>query len=462
MATWSLFSIQLAERWRAIDPAWRWALGVYAVARLVYTLWAFVVLLIVPSTLQNLDLFGEPVVAFFDMQTGERYLFSRRSGEREFIFQNNGDGTITDRATGSVWSLSDGTAVRGELSGTKLATAALTVEEVFPYHSVTAQGGWVGLWQRFDTNWYLKIVEQGYAIEDGSTVFFPLYPAMIWAGGLIVGGNHLTAALLISNAALVVALYLLFRLAAELYDADSAKRAVIYQIAFPTAFFMFAGYTESLFLALVLGAFFFGRREQWVWASVCGALAALTRLQGVLLLVPLLYMVMAQKRAGKLDNGHAARAAIALGLIPIVTLGFLGFNRLALLSSYEGELHAKFVLPWDNFVAAIVRLQDGASLIDLSNLIVTVLFAALVGLVWLKLPRAYALYALVMFCVPLFRMTTTQPLVSMLRYVLVLFPVFMLLGAWGRNRWVERAVMYPSLLLSFYFSAQFWLWGWVA
>lgn len=459
MATWSLFSIQLAERWRTIDPAWRWALGVYAIARLAYTLWAFVVLLIVPSVLQNLDLFGEPVIAFFDLQTGERYVFSRRIGERELFFQNNGDGTITDHATGSVWSLREGAATRGELSGTKLATAALTAEGVFPYHDVSAQGGWLGLWQRFDTNWYLKIAEQGYAIKDGSTVFFPLYPGMIWALGSIVGGNHLTAALLISNAALVIALYLVFRLTAELFDAESAKRAVVYQVAFPTAFFMFAGYTESLFLALALGAFFFARRGQWVWVSVCGALAALTRLQGVLLLLPMLYLVLAQKRAGKPETG---RAAIALCLIPIATIGFLGFNRLSLLSSYEGELYAKFVLPWDNVAAAVVRIGEGASIIDIGNLIVTLLFGALVVSVWLKLPREYGIYAAVMFCVPLFRMTTTQPLVSMLRYVLVLFPVFMLLGYWGRNRWAERAIMYPSLLLSFYFSAQFWLWGWVA
>jgi len=66
-----------------------------------------------------------------------------------------------------------------------------------------------------------------------------------------------------------------------------------------------------------------------------------------------------------------------------------------------------------------------------------------------------------MFLAPLFRMTTTQPLVSMMRYALAIFPVFILWGVWGKNAWVNRAIIYPSLLLQLYLSAQFVMWGWV-
>ena len=82
--------------------------------------------------------------------------------------------------------------------------------------------------------------------------------------------------------------------------------------------------------------------------------------------------------------------------------------------------------------------------------------------VWVKLPRAFGLYTLGMFLAPLFRMTTLQPLVSMTRYVLVLFPVFVVWAGWGRNQWVNRAVIYSSLPLNLYLSAQFFMWGWVA
>jgi hypothetical protein len=59
-------------------------------------------------------------------------------------------------------------------------------------------------------------------------------------------------------------------------------------------------------------------------------------------------------------------------------------------------------------------------------------------------------------------MTTIQPLVSMSRYVLVLFPLFCLLAQWGEKPWVNRIIVYASFLAALYFSAQFFSWGWVA
>jgi hypothetical protein len=67
-----------------------------------------------------------------------------------------------------------------------------------------------------------------------------------------------------------------------------------------------------------------------------------------------------------------------------------------------------------------------------------------------------------MFLVPLFRMNSMQPLVSMSRYVLVLFPLFCLLGKWGQKPWVNRLIVYAGFLAALYFSAQFFSWGWVA
>ena len=61
----------------------------------------------------------------------------------------------------------------GALAGTSLRPATYTAEDVFPYHGVQTLGGWFGMWQRFDTNWYLKIAERGYGGDDGSTVYFP-------------------------------------------------------------------------------------------------------------------------------------------------------------------------------------------------------------------------------------------------------------------------------------------------
>jgi hypothetical protein len=119
-------------------------------------------------------------------------------------------------------------------------------------------------------------------------------------------------------------------------------------------------------------------------------------------------------------------------------------------------------MPWENIGVAITLLASGrGSFIDALNLLATLGIGAMLVVVWEKMPLEYTLYALVMWLAPLFRMTTTQPLVSMVRYALALFPMFVVWGAWGKNTWVNRAIVYLSFPLNLYLSAQFVMWGWV-
>lgn len=150
------------------------------------------------------------------------------------------------------------------------------------------------------------------------------------------------------------------------------------------------------------------------------------------------------------------------------TILFLAFQRywmgeVSMLQTYEGQLYARFVLPWDNILASVrVILSPEGSFIDLLNLLITFLFIALVVAVWKKLPKEYGIYSAFTLLALMLRMTTLQPLVSMSRYVLAIFPAFMLMGAWGGNPWVNRLILYPSIALLIYLMGQFILWGWVA
>ena len=451
------------------DKALRWSLGAYLVARVALSAWAFVVALLFPIVLQNLDLFGAPVLAVFDLVSGERYAYSREMDSAALTFRAGDSGFVSDTQTGSVWSLREGRAVSGKSAGRVLSASAYPVEEIFPYRGVAAETNvLLSVWQRFDANWYLKIAQRGYSGDDGSPVYFPLYPLLIRIVSTVVG-NAMLATLLISNLSLIGALAMLYRLSDALFGAPSARRTIAYWLLFPTAFFMLAAYTESLFLFLALVAFDCARRDKWILAALFGVLAALTRLQGVLLIVPLVWMWWVQnRRAGEHGSRgesripyHVLRFAQLL-LIPLATLAYLAFTNLSLLSNYVGELHAHFVFPWDNFIASIALLASGyASFVDALNLLTTIGFGAMMVAVWRTLPREYGLYALMMYFAPLFRMTTTQPLVSMDRYALAIFPVFMLWGAWGKHAWVNRAVVYLSFPLQLFLSAQFVLWGWV-
>jgi Gpi18-like mannosyltransferase len=439
-----------------IDPAWRTALGVFILARLFYFLWSLAILVIYPLAVQNTILFGKPVLTAFDLTANRGYVYNRQVVDKVLTFRAAGKG-VMDIQTGSLWDLVTGKAIAGIYAGQSFLPVDQSVEGVFPYQGESADNTPIlAVWQRFDTNWYLKIAQSGYSETDGSTAFFPLYPLSIKFFGFILG-NNLLAALLVSNAALVGALVLLYKLAAEYLEVRVVQRSLVYLMVFPTSFFFFAAYTEAPFLFLVLASLLAAKRKQWIWAALFGSLAALTRLQGVLIFVPLTYIWWRQ--TGK----RAWMQAIILGLIPLSTLSFLFYTRLSLIGMYQNAWNQTLVWPWMNIWAALGRLMSGVgTLIDMLNLAVTVLFGILCVVAWYRLPREWFLYSAAMFLVPLFRMNSMQPLVSMSRYVLVLFPLFCLLGKWGQKPWVNRLIVYAGFLAALYFSAQFFSWGWVA
>ena len=444
--------------WKQLLPEWRFAIGGFIAMRLVLTLWSLVVYSIFPVALQNLDLFGEPVLTAFDLRTSERYVYSRQVDGEVLSFRIFDEEHVVDDQTGSIWSLHDGRAIQGTNAGRLLSASSHAVEEIFPYMGVPpAKNIVLALWQRFDANWYLKIATRGYA-SDGSTVYFPVYPMLIRS--LSVFMDSMFAAMLISNLALIGVLVLLYCLTANIADHSTTRRTLIYFLIFPTSFFLMAAYTESLFLFFTLGSLFSASNRRWGWAVLWGVLSALTRLQGVLLVIPLVYMLWHESR--NLNMKNPLLRGLPLVIIPLATLSFLAFTNLSLINTYQGTLHARFVFPWDNILAALSLLLSGdGSIVDALNLIVTLGLIAIMFAAWKKLPLEYMLYSLIMLVAPMLRMTTTQPLVSMDRYALSVFPIFIVLSMWGKNEWVNRVIVYLSVLLQLYLSAQFLMWGWV-
>jgi hypothetical protein len=343
-------------------------------------------------------------------------------------------------------------------------------EVLRPYQGVEPIAGgpaelFLGVWQRFDSLWYLKIATRGYSPDDGSTVYFPLYPLLIRLLGKVLLDNYLLAALAISSLAFIGVLYYLFKLSEMEFDRPTARRSVIYLAVFPTAFFFLAAYTESLFLLLTLLAFHSANKRRWWLAATFGFLASLTRLQGVVLVVPLLYMYIGDRgpSLSRLGADVLGLIAIPAGALLFLTYQHLFIGSTSLLTTYEAHLHAQFVWPWDNIIATVQMIcSPQGSFINALNLIVACLFLAMTALSFGRLPRAYSIYLVIAVFVLLLRRTTLQPLVSMSRYVLVLFPVFMMWGRWGRNPYFQRLVVYPSVALLFYLSGQFAMWGWVA
>ena len=118
-------------------------------------------------------------------------------------------------------------------------------------------------WFQWDTLSYMEISILGYNDHSSSIAYMPLYPMLIRLTAPLLGNNHLAAALLISSLAFIAVLILLYELVADIYDSKLAVRTVLAFLVFPTTFFMLAGYTEALFLALVLGSWLAARRGRW-------------------------------------------------------------------------------------------------------------------------------------------------------------------------------------------------------
>ncbi|MCP4426632.1 MAG: hypothetical protein GY803_19230 [Chloroflexi bacterium] len=340
-----------------------------------------------------------------------------------------------------------------------------------------AAGMFLGPWQRFDSQHYLRIARQGYA-EEADSVFPPLYPLAIRGlGGLFGGGPvaNLTAAIFIANLAYLGLLILLHHVAANELDSDTATRTLVYLALFPTGFFLLAPYTESLFILLALGAIWAGKNGRFWLAGGLGLLASLARLTGWILVVPLAYEYWRQHGAVRKTDAALKMwdTAVFAALLPGLGMAaFMLWRWQAGLPSlpviYDRHWFQTTGFPGQDLVTAvntfffggIARAGEFTFVFDF-----VVAFFLLATTIWTfrRLGATYGLYsALLLFFMLLPTSENYKPLFSFSRYALAFFPAFMLLGLVGKRPWLNRLILYSSLILYLYFSGQFFLWGWVA
>jgi len=322
----------------------------------------------------------------------------------------------------------------------------------------------LGIWQRWDALWYQKIAMEGYEHDPNSTAFFPLYPLLVRGVAWVLQGRYVLGALLVSNIAYLVAMFLLYRLASLDLSEDRVRRALLYVSIYPTAFFLLCGYTESLFLALTLGAFLAARRGRWWPCAALASLAALTRGPGVLLVLPLAYEFW-QQRGIRITRENIP--ALGLLAIPAAFLLFQAYLRYVLGLPTTAQINTEhwgieWALPWESLWASVkLHVAGKATFIDNFDLFSLVLFAVTTVVAWRRLRRSYAVYMAALLILYLTRLPAAFPLMSMSRFVLPLFPCFLVLARWGENRYLNWALVIPSAILLSFFAFQFTHWQFV-
>jgi hypothetical protein len=329
-------------------------------------------------------------------------------------------------------------------------------------------------WNRWDAPHYLDLATWGYMAVDpgvsptyGQTgdmdlmiVFYPLLPAAIALVRVVVG--DLLAPILVSTVALAAAVLLLYRVVATELGEVIARRAVVFLLIFPTAYVLHIGYTESLFLALACAAFLAARRRLWGRAGLAGALAALTRVNGLVLIPSLAADAWTEWRT-------ELRWRAAWGWIGLVALGFGGYLLLnqvvygqpfAFLEIQRDHWSKALAWPWEGIAGVVSRL-GGDSAEDIAILGVAELAAIGLGLVgtMVALLRFRTSWAVWMGGNWLLFVSTAFVL-SVPRYVLVMFPLFAWFAILAERRWLGVAIGAVSLGLLLWFSARFSIGVW--
>jgi mannosyltransferase PIG-V len=334
---------------------------------------------------------------------------------------------------------------------------------------------------RWDSTWFMSIAADGYG-GGGREAFFPLYPLVLAVGG--AAGQMLVVGAVLSTAFAAVALTLLHRLVAIDYGAAVARGAVVAMAFMPMSFFLSAVYSESLFLMLSVGAVYAARTDRWAWAGILGFLAATTRSAGVLLVVPLFALWWDARGRRVPDLGWLVLLPAGVGAYCLY-LWAAGGDPGAPFAAQEvwfRTFAGPFVGAWDGAVAAV----DGARQLlsgsrepvfftqaggdpfvvarhnlELFAWLVAGLGALVLGL--RRLPLAYLGYVVVALALPLSYPVVPQPLMSLPRFLLVLFPLAIAVAAWadeGRRRGpVLLACGAVGLAV---YSGIFATWHWVA
>lgn len=325
------------------------------------------------------------------------------------------------------------------------------------------------LGSRWDTGFYVSIVEQGYVAEGvplPSVPFFPLLPMLMAAVRPFVGGDAVVAGVAVANVALLLATFFFYRLAQLSWGDKVADRATWYLLIFPAAFFGSAIYTESLFLLCAVASLYFARTNRWLQAGLFALAATLSRLVG-LIVVPMLLLEWVQQRQQR-PAGEPCPSWLAL-LAPLVaplgTLSYMAYlgRRFGdpLAFAHASEAWGREPQPPAEMIQNLLTRPAGGwgAAVLAGNINWNDWFDFLIVLFFLVL--SFVLIYEHRWSEGIFVWTgvmlafSSGLLMSQRRYMWVLFPVSILLGRWGARPWVDKLVTAVSLILLGIFTALF-------
>ena len=374
------------------------------------------------------------------------------------------------------------------LAGTLLAR----VVPVSPFQRITSDvpSGTMNLWSHWDGEHYVALAAGGYLQppENVSPAFFPLYPLLMRSVAELFGGPVSEGALslwgpLVSLLFLPLALFFVYRIAEDGFGEQVARATTLALAFFPTTFFLNCAYTESLFLALSAGSLWACRvRKDLLLACVLAALAGATRNVGVFLMAPLFIRWLRDVRYYRWRGVYLTLAPSGL----IVYAGYLWwrFGDPLLFYTDQGKWGRQAAGPlatagrvWEAAVEGSARLLDPrlwadpslgnlANHLEEANNLYNLMFFVFAGVVLIaglwELPPDLSVYTFLLVTPVTLFGPPQSPLMGTPRYVLVAFPLFIMLGLLSKNRPAFVGWLVFSTASSLVLCALFVSWRFVA
>ena len=298
--------------------------------------------------------------------------------------------------------------------------------------------------ERWDAKWYIKIVSQGYVHLDGAAQFHPLYPATA-AIFHQFGISPLASLMLVSTIASLILFFAFHQLARLDLSKEDTVFALLLLAVSPPSFVFFAPYPEGLFLIWTVACFYWSRQQKWWLASLAGALAVLTRQQGLFLIFPLVWEFWEARQRNLRTCLADWKNWLSFSMIPLAMFGWISYRALYLndLQPKIANLNAfiysviispkanqvvpdqVFLPPWQTLWLASEKLFTAPDADLITNLVGSLLFVAIFILVWPAIRPSYRIYSLVIILVSFSYYTgNTHPTMGLLRHLMLAIPVF--------------------------------------
>lgn len=322
------------------------------------------------------------------------------------------------------------------------------------------------MWFHWDPAHYLRIAEAGYRSSGEDAlfiVFFPLFPLLVALGGFVVR-NLVVSALLVTTAASIASGLLLYKLVRLDAPESQARGAVVLLFAFPTAYALFAPFSEAVFLTCVLGSIYAARTGRWWVAGLAGLAATATRMVG-LALVPAL---LVEAFVGRREHEGWARKLASIALVPLGFFAYLGINAAVhgdpfyFLDVQRDHWFQHMVAPWVPVTDAVkaIAATDGMTvetfLVHPARLLAIGFALVVLALGWRSMrwtDRTFSAATMLM-------VLSASWLISLPRYLLAVYPLFTTMGALGKRRalmWAVAALGFAVQLFLFSrFSRGMW------